>query len=411
MKKLISIFLSLLIILSASALFGASAKARVKNKSLSLYSGKTYILKKPANRTYKFKIKYNSKKYISVKLKNRTKTYKLTIKAKKLTSKGKKPVIKIYYLNSKKKVVPVMYLRYKVTEMKKVTFRDYKMNEKTSRKITLSNPYAYEYTLKTSQKDTIKISSKYSKKGANRAYTVKALKKGIAYIRVYFKGTKKKIGSFRIDSGDYKTFINPKYKTLTLKYNAHGSSVYMSKSHKNVKEILAFKHAGAVYSATVKNENVASIVSSRVVYATGKGTTTVKIYETRGKKKKAIGSIKVKTVKGSMAYVAAQNALFYDKMVFGNGDNTVFLDLKSEKTAALKPVIEERLLNNMLTGSEFKKSDYKLSFKSSNQKVAKVSSKGKVTAVKAGSAKISCSLEFTDKSVYNTTCVIIVEKN
>ncbi len=408
MKKTLSIFLSMLVMMSTVTIFSASAKVIVKDKTMNAYTKKIYTLKKPTDRTYKFKIKNNDKNYIGVKLKNYKKTFKLTITAKKPTNKVH-PAVTLYYVNSKKKVVNKMRLNYTVNPMKKLTFKDRKMNEKTSRKITLNNPYAYEYELKASKAGIIKIPTKCSKNGTKRTYNFKALKQGVTDINIYFKGTKKKLGSFKITSGDFKTVILPKYKTLTFKYNAHGSSVYMTESHINVKDILGFKHAGAVYSATVGDESVASIVSSRVVYATGKGSTSVKIFEERNGKTTKIGTVQLTCKKASMRYVVIQNALLYNNNIFGNGDNTVFLELKGTKTSALMPVIKERLLNNSLTTSEFKSSEYTVSFKSSNTKIAKVSSKGKVTAVKKGTAKITCTMNFTDKTRYKTVCTIVVE--
>lgn len=408
MKKTLCILLSTLVMMSAFTIFGASAKVIVKNKTMNAYTKRTYILKKPVNRKYKFKIKNNNKKYIGVKLKNNKKTFKLVVTAKKPTKKVH-PVVTLYYVNSKKKVVNKMRLNYTVNPMKKLTFKDRKMNKQTSRKITLNNPYAYEYELKASKAGIVKVPKNCAKNGTKRTYSFKALKKGSTNIEIYFKGTKKLVGEFKITSGDFKTVILPKYKTLTFKYNSHGSSVYMTESHINVKDILGFKHAGAVYSATVKDESVASVVSDRVVYATGKGSTSVKIYEERNGKTKKVGTVQLNCKKASMRYVAIQNSILYDGQIFGNGDNTVFLDLKSDKTTTLSAVIKERLLNNILTASEFNSSEYKISYKSSNTKIAKVSSKGKVTARKKGTAKITCTLSFSDKTKYKAVCTIIVE--
>ena len=108
-----------------------------------------------------------------------------------------------------------------------------------------------------------------------------------------------------------------------------------------------------------------------------------------------------------MAYVAKQNALFYDNGIFGHGDNTEFLDVAN--TLVMKSVIVRRLLNNSLTNSHFKTSDYKITFHSTNTKAAKVSSAGKVTAIKKGSARIYYTITFSDKSTYKYYCKIIVE--
>ena len=110
MKKTLCILLSTLVMMSAFTIFGASAKVIVKNKTMNAYTKRTYILKKPVNRKYKFKIKNNNKKYIGVKLKNNKKTFKLVVTAKKPTKKVH-PVVTLYYVNSKKKVVNKMRLK------------------------------------------------------------------------------------------------------------------------------------------------------------------------------------------------------------------------------------------------------------------------------------------------------------
>ncbi|MBR2108870.1 MAG: Ig-like domain-containing protein [Ruminococcus sp.] len=405
MKKTIGILLSLLIVLGSLTTF-SSAAATVKNKTLQAYTKHSFTLNKSESKRYFCKTTNNKKKNITVSFKDNGDTYSLKTVAKKPTS-GKKPVVTIYYKNSQNKTVNVKKFRYKVTPMGTMNFRNVKINVDYTEKVTLSNPFVKEYKFKASKPGIVKFSEKISKSGKKRTYSIKALKEGSATINVYLKGTSKKVGSFKITAGDFKTVINSKYKTRKIVYNSHGSSTYMEDSHFNISDMLKYKKAGASYSATSENENIVSVVSSRIVYSTGKGTTTVKISQKLNGKTTTVGKFTVKVKLSAMAYVAKQNALFYDNGIFGHGDNTEFLDVAN--TLVMKSVIVRRLLNNSLTNSHFKTSDYKITFHSTNTKAAKVSSAGKVTAIKKGSARIYYTITFSDKSTYKYYCKIIVE--
>lgn len=407
MKKTIGILLSLLIVFGSLTIF-SSAAVTVKDKTLRAYTKHSFTLNKSESKKYLCKITNNKKKNISVSFKDNGDTYSLTTVAKKTTS-GKKPVVTIYYKNAENKTVNVKKFRYKVTPLGTMKFKDLKINVDYTEKVTLSNPFVKDYKFKASKSGIVKLPKKGTKNGKKRTYSFKALKAGTTTIKVYLKGTSKKVGSFEITAGDFKTVINSKYKTRKIVYNSHGSSTYMEDSHFNISDMLQYKKAGASYSAASANEDIVGVVSNRIVYSTGKGSTTVKISQKLKGKTTTVGKFTVKVKISAMSYVAKQNALFYDKAIFGHGDNTEFLDLTNTKTVTLKPVIVKRLLNNSLTSSHFKSSDYKITFHSTNTKAAKVSSTGKVTAVKKGSARIYYTITFSDKSTYKHYCKIIVE--
>lgn len=400
--------MSMLIIVGAVTVFGASAAVSTQNKTLRAYTAHSFTLKKSSSLKYYCKTQYNSKNYISVNFKDKGSVCTAKIIAKKVTG-NQKPVFTIYYKNSENKVVNVKIYRYKVTSMEKVSFKSRKINVKVTEKVTLRNPYTYEYKFKASKKGIVKLPTKCTKNGKSRTYSFKALKAGTTTITVYMKDNSKKVGSFKISVGNYKTKINPKYKTIKLKYNSHGSSTYLSDSHFNASKMLMYKHYGAKYYVISHKEKIAGIVNSTIVYSTGKGTTSATIYEKLKGKTKAVGTFKVKSVAASMSYVVKQNAKFYNNNIFGHGDNTEFLDMTGTKTVSLKPTINSRLLNNSLTGSHFKSSDYKITYSSSNKNIAKVSTAGKVTAVKAGTAKINFTITFKDKSTFKYYCKIFVE--
>ena len=407
MKKTVVFLLSLLIILSSLTVF-SSAAVTVKDKTLRAYTKHSFTLKKSVNLKYLCKVTNNKKKNITVSFKDNGDTYSVKTIAKKTTS-GKKPVVTIYYKNSENKTVDVKKFRYKVTPLGTVKFKSFKMNVKAKEKATLSNPFAYEYKFKASKKGIVKLPKTCSKNGKKRTYSFKALKKGTVTVKVYLKGISKKVGSFKITAGSFKTIINPKYKSRRIVYNSHGTSTYMSGAHFNISDMITQRKAGASYFAVSGNEKVVSVVSNSIVYSTGKGSATVKIYQNLKKKTTTVGAFKVKVKSANMAYVAKQNALFYDNAIFGHGDNTEFLDLTETKTVSLKPVIVSCLINNSLTNSRFKTSQYRITFSSANSKVAKVSSAGKVTAVKTGSTKINYTITFKYKSKYKSNCKIIVE--
>ena len=407
MKKTIGILLSLLIILGSVTVFSSSA-ATVKNKTLRAYTKHSFTLSKSASLKYRCKVKYNSKKYISVKFKDNGDTYSVRTVAKKATS-GKRPVVKIYYKNSAGKSTTVRSFRYKVTPLGTIRCKNFKMNVDATEKVTLTNPFVAEYKFKASKSGIVKLPKRGAKQGKKRTYSFKALKEGKTTVTVYLKGTSETVGSFKITVGDYDTIINPKYKTRTLLYNTHGSSTYMEDSHFSINDMLKYKKAGASYTGVSADDEVVSDVNSRVFYSTGTGTTTVKVYQKLDGKKTSLGKITIAVEQSEMAYVAKQNALFYDNAVFGYGDNTEFLNTTDTKTVKLKPVIVKRLINNSLTGSRFASSFYKISFSSANKKVAKVSSSGKVTAVKKGRTRINYTIKFKDKSKYKHYCKIIVE--
>ncbi|MCR5652812.1 MAG: Ig-like domain-containing protein [Ruminococcus sp.] len=410
MKRTIGIILSLLIIMGAATVFGAEAAAvKVKNRTLRTYSGHSFTFKKSPSLKYYCKVKNNTKKFLSVKFKDNGTSYSVKTVAKKVTAK-KRPVVTVYYKNASKKSVNVKRFRYKVKPMGTVKFKSLKMNAGVSEEVRLRNPFAYRYKIKSSDKDVADINIKTENSDDKDCYlSAKSLKEGSTTVSVYLKGVSEKVGEFKVTVGSYDTIINSKYKTLNLKYNSHGSSTYMEDSHINLKDALMYKHAGAKYSVEPVDEDVVSVVNGTLVYATGTGSTSATVYETIKKKSKAIGKIEIIAESAKMSYVAEQNALLYDGVIFGYGENVEFLDLTGTKTKPLKPTIVEKLINNSLTNSAFKSSEYKITFKSSNSKIAAVSSAGKVTAVKAGTANITYTIVFKDKSVYKNICKITVE--
>ena len=410
MKRFISVLLAVTLAASALTLFAASASAKAENVSLRAYCEKFYSEKKSLKRAYKCKVKYNEQEKIKVKFSDDGSIYTLTVRGLKVTDKAC-PVVKIYYVGSDKKVNVVKCLRFRVYEAGTVKFKNRQVNEGTSKEITVNNPFAYSYKLKLSKQDIVKFVSGSVQDGIKVTYAVKGLKKGSVTVKAYLSGKNVCVGSFKITVGDYPAKIRSEYNEIKLKYNAHGSSTYMTESHVKVADMIEDRHAKAKYAIVPSDESVISTVSEKLAYAVGTGSATAEITEILGGKTKTIGTVKIKVVNAKTAYVVKQNASFYNDGIFGNGDFTEFLNLTDCKKFSMHPIIDDRLLNNPYTGSSFKSSDYSVYYTSSNAKVIKVSSKGVVTALKTGSAAVSYTITFKDKSTFKSSCQFLVEKD
>ena len=85
-----------------------------------------------------------------------------------------------------------------------------------------------------------------------------------------------------------------------------------------------------------------------------------------------------------------------------------YLNLTDNATLEMEDTIKTCLINNSLTGSHFKKSQYTITYKSDNPKIATVSKNGVVTAKAEGETDIIYSIKFSDKSVYKNICTVSV---
>lgn len=406
LKTTVSIILTLIITASAAILTSFAAEKTTK-KTLVQYTVKSFSDTKTSSKEYKCKVKNNSKNYIDIDFSDEGNNYRLSVTAKKKTSE-KKPTVTIYY-EKNGEMFTVKKYKITVNAPEKINFENVKINEKMTKSITLKNPYTKTYTFKYKKK-IAKIYKSYTKKGEKYTYKVKGLKKGATTVKVYLKGTKKKIGSFNFTVGDYATKVKKNYKTLNLNYNAHGSSNYMKGCSINLDSILKHKKHKAVYSAIVDNEKVASTIiedDTTYIYSTGKGETTAEIFQKIGKeKKKQIATIKINVTKTKMSFVCEQNMLWFDGGIFGSGDMREYLN--PGDTLNLKKTIVNSLIDNIYTGSHFKKSLYSISYKSSDTSVVTVNSDGKATAKKVGLAEIKYTITFSDKSVFKGNCPIEV---
>ncbi len=401
--------LAAIIALSSLCAFPASAAGTtVKVKTIRRFTEKTYVMKKSTKREYKCKVKYNDGNYIKTSFSDDGKTASLSVFANKVPEK-RLPVVKIVFRDSKKKLRVAKTLKFKIEPAGKLDFENMNINTGTVKETILDNPFDRNYTLKASNSKLVSIKQAYLADHKEH-FNIKALKTGSTTVSVYIKSTK--IGSFKVTNGDFETTIPEKYQNLTLYYNSHGSSTYMGYSHVDISDILEDKKAKTKYAVYVEDESVASVISANLLYSTGLGKTTAEVFQKIGNHPRtSLGKINITVKKISMAYVVRQNVAFYNDGIFGNGDMVEFLDLKKNKTLKLAPTIKSKLLNNDYTGSAFKSSDYKITYKSSNSKVVKVDSAGKATAVKAGFARVRYTITFSDKTKYSGVCPIDVQKD
>lgn len=413
LRKTTALFLALICVLTCMS-FGVSAKnTKTKNVTIHRYSQKEYNVKKTSAQqkyTFDYSVSNNSKNYIKVKFSDFGVSYNLIVKGGKITSK-KLPVISVFYKSGNTKVV---VNKYKVTvdKKEKVKFKDVKINKDTNKSINLYNPYYKDYYFKLSKPKVAKINMAYCASGTKFAYDTEGAKEGTTNVDVYLKDLKVKVGSFKIEVGSFPTTVKKSCKNLELKYSSHGSNAYMSKSYVMISDILKDmkSESKAKYSIESDNENVVSSLSSGEIYATGKGKTTCTVYEKLGKaKKKSIGKFTVTVTKANMAYVAEENAMWYDEGIFGQGEGIEFLNLTDNTSLNMESTIERCLINNSNTGSHFKSSQYEITYKSFDTAVATVNSSGVVTAKSCGTAIITYIISFEDGSKYMGKCEVFVE--
>lgn len=420
-RSFVSVFITAVIALSVFAFPSAAETVKTKKLTMPVYTSKNLSFKKPDKTvTYKCSVKGNKNKNIEVDFKNEGKTIWLYVKAKKKTDDD--ITISVYY---KTKVANLSVKKYsiKVTPVRKLDFEDVRINPKTTKSVTLKNPYDKDLTFKYSTKKYAEIDPAYTAVEDSFTYNFKAKKKGSETVKVYLGKTKKLLGQFKITVAKTDTTVLPEYETLTLLYNKHGSSVYMSESHIMLTDLLQDVKYKAKYTATLSGTSVVDKITEKsdstrgekkttdMLYATGKGSATAVVYEKlTGKKKKQIATFKIKVKKAPMNYVADENMKLYDEGLFGNGEGVEAMTVGD--TLNVGKTVKSALINNTWTSSHFKKSLYKITYKTSAPNKLPVSADGIVTAKKVtkNDAKITYTITFSDKSVFKGKAVISVNE-
>lgn len=412
----------MLIILGLTFVTSAKTDTKKTTITISRYAYKeVFIDKADGTEIFTYAVKVNDQnKAIKVTFIDMGESCYLMVTGKKVTN-DKKPTITVYYNDENNEKINVAKYKVKVKKVEKQSFKDVTLNPGTGKLMTVKNPYAYEYSFAFSDKKTAKINPSYYAIGEKYSYTVKGLKKGQTTVKVYIK--KSKIGEFAIKVDDLDTHLRKGKTTLSLKYNKHGSSTYMSKSNAILTELLSDMKAKAKYTVEIDNLNVADKINythyslsgenknTNLIYATGTGETTATVYEKIGSRTKKIATLTIVVKKAKMNYVARENREFYNDDIFGNGDFVEYLNLTDNKKLQMAETIKNSLINNEYTGSHFKKSDYTITYKSSAPSVAKVNKKGVVTAKKVGNATVKYVITFSDGTKHKGTCAVSVDED
>ena len=400
MKKLISLTLALLLIISAFAF--PSGAISTEKVSVMVFKSKNLTFEKAESDIYNCKVTNNDEGFISVSANNEGGFYWLMVKGKKATTDTIKPVITV---SQKKdgKTVTVKKFRITVKPAETVKMSDVKINKDTSTVLHLKNPYETEYKFSLSKK-IVSIKQRLFN-GNDAAYTLKGLKNGTTTVKAYIKGTKTLIGSFKITVGDFKPVIKKSFQSLTVCFNEHMKETeFLPGGVIELGEAVRYFHSGGKITAKAKDKTIVDIktspatdVTPKAVKLIGKtaGKTIVTLYETVGKTKTKIGTIKltVKRAKDSKVYEGNReldnDGIFYENFIS-----------PGEKYDLKKAVIN-KYVNFKGTKSHFDTDEYTFTAKSSHPSILSVNEKGVVTCHKIdkkGVCKISYTIVFADGS-------------
>lgn len=332
----------------------ASAKSTVK-KTVMQYTDQNLTFKKSESVSYECTVKNNDDGYIKVSAGNEGEFYWLMVKAEKPTDKVRPKIV----ITDQEDGSVVKSYTITVTVAEKIAMKDIRLNIKTSRIITIKNPYNREYKLSYDKK---KLSiAQYLYDGDKAMYTVTALKKGTTTVKARIKG--KTYGSFKVEAGDFAAGIKKAYKAQALRYNKHIKAYFLVEGGVlDIGEAVENFHADGSYTVKIQDKSIAKarkrkktdLLPERVeVYSLKTGKTTITVYEQRGKgKKKKIGTIKltVKKAKDSEVYTANRQ-LDNDGIFYEN-------ELSPGESYDLKAAVVERYVNCKGTGSRFKAGEY-----------------------------------------------------
>ncbi|MBQ5399217.1 MAG: hypothetical protein IIU14_07260 [Ruminococcus sp.] len=398
MKRLISAVTAMLI-LTTCFVFPTSAATYIKKSyTMPARTAKVITISKSSKKQYLFAVKNNDDGCIKAKLEDNGATAKLTVISRRRTEDEKPSVIVYYKENSQN--IKVRKFTFTVTPLERMEFENVRINPKTKKELTFTNPYADFLLFKPKTTKYIRFKKKAQIDGDKATYTVTAKKKGKTNVRVYLGNTGVYLGKFKITVTDVKTKIKPEYETLTLRYNKHGSSSYMADSHIMLSRLLTDVRYKARYTVELKDIGVADKITEKsaktfgenkktdFIYSTGKGSTTADVYEKLPKKAKAlVGSFKIKVKSASMKYVAEQNVLLYDNDIMTGG--SLNPNLRQGDKLNLRKTLTNTLVNNQWTGSSFTKSQYRFAYRSLNPGFISVDKNGTVTAKAASQDPVS----------------------
>lgn len=379
LKRTTGLILCLIIALSVVIAPASVSAASAEKKTMVQYNELNLGFKKAEADNYECVVDNNSKGYISVDAKNEGNYYWLMVNSEKVTPKTNKPVLTVYKLDGDNKTEYKKY-EFTVTAYKKIKMSDAKINKNTWKEVRVKNPSIKAHKLSYNKK-IVRFDSYYGDTKGNFDYNVKGLKKGTTKVKVYFKGTKKLIGSFKITVGDFKAKVKKKYKKLTLNYNKHMKKTnYLDGGSINLAETIKNFHANSTYTFKAKNKKLVSsftvkksqlLPASVCIYTKKTGKTTLTMYEKRGKaKKKKIGTIKLTVKRVNDAEVFWSN--------FGLDNDGIFYELfiSPGQSIDLKSRVVRRYINHEWTGSHFDEDEYKFEAVSNHPEIISVDKDG-----------------------------------
>lgn len=413
MKKIISIFMAIICLVSASICTtscfaeesnGVTTQTTTddSNVSISLYKDKIITINiDDSLKAKKFYVSQSDKNstYMFTNLdKESAKKYKLYISTQKVT---KKPVtVNVYYKDGKKKV---NYKTYKVTvtALKQETFKERKYNVGVKIPTTF---YSKDYR---NDLDIDMKSNSIIKKKNGKFYGVK---EGTATYKVYL--TNACVGEVNIVVGDFKTVLRSNYtkKTTNLIYNKH--CPYLAEldeySFININEMIYYPKNNAKYSLKSNGKNILRVDNTeKRIYTNGSGKATYTLYQTVDGNKVEVGEFTVNIKKVNDAYVMRERE---GGMPDGFYEEGIYLKL-SKKYSGFKSDLDYNFLSKKTSGCDFKKSDYKITYTVKNKKIATVDKNGVIKAKKVGKTKLTVKVSFSDKSSYTFKIDIFVGKH
>ena len=404
LKRTTGIVLCLIIALSVVIAPASVSAASVEKKSMVQYKQINLSFVKEEADNYECVVENNDKGYISVDAKNEGNYYWLMVNSEEVTPEDKKPVLTVYKVEGENKTEYKKY-EFTVTAYKKMKMSNAKINKNTWKEVRIKNPYIKGHKLSYNKK-IVKFGSYFGDSKGNYDYKVKGLKKGTTKVKVYFKGTKKLIGSFKITVGDFKAKVKKKYKNLTLNYNKHmKKTYYLDGGSVNLGELINNFHANSTYTFKAKNKKLVSsfkvkktqlVPESVCIYSKKAGKTTLTIYEKRGKAKKK----KIDTIKLTVKKVNDAQVFWSNKELDNNG---IFYEafISPGQSFDLKSVVEKRYINLEWTGSKFNKDEYTFTATSNHPEIISVDKDGVCTCNSldnGGDNEITYTVTFKDGS-------------
>lgn len=382
-KKFTAFILSVIMLISVLSVGITAYPVTTVKKTMMQYTAQNLTFSKPESAKYKCSVTNNTDKYISVDANNEGSYYWLMVRSKKATPKNKKPVITIYSEKDGKKT-NIKKFQITVTAAKKIEMANVKVNKGVEKEIKLNNPYEKEYRLEYNKKIVDIRQRLYD--GDKEYHTVIAKKKGKTTVKAYLTGTKKLIGSFTINVGDFKATIKKSYQERTIYYNKHINSNDLIGGSMVLVDAISNYHTNSVYTVTLSNTKTVGTSSEKYyglyvdikskfakIYSKKTGKVTLTVYEKRGSaKKKKIGTIKltVKQAKDNKVYASYRNldndGIFYENFI-SPGES---FDLKS--------VVVKKYLNPAFVNKKyhFKASEYTFTAKSARPDIISVDKNG-----------------------------------